>query len=75
MRFLLLGLSLILFFPGVANPQAGGRAKPPGITTADTMANARSKLRRQASPSSQHRTGKRRDARITPAGGWLAAAD
>lgn len=40
MRFLLLSLCAVLLVPSVANPQAGGHAKPPGITTADTMANA-----------------------------------
>jgi hypothetical protein len=40
MRFLLLCLCVFLLVPSVVIPQAGGHAKPPGITTADTMANA-----------------------------------
>jgi hypothetical protein len=40
MRFLLLILCVFLFVPSVAVSQSGGHAKPPGITTADTMANA-----------------------------------
>lgn len=40
MRFLLLCLGFFLLVPGVAIPQAGGRGRPPGIATADTMANA-----------------------------------
>jgi hypothetical protein len=40
MRFLLLSLCSVLLVPSIANPQVGGHAKPPGITTADTMANA-----------------------------------
>lgn len=40
MRFLLLYASVFLVVPSVAIPQAGGHAKPPGIATADTMANA-----------------------------------
>jgi hypothetical protein len=40
MRFLLLCVSVFLLVPGVGIPQVGGHAKPPGITTADTMANA-----------------------------------
>jgi hypothetical protein len=40
MRFLLLSLCAVLLVPSITNPQVGGHAKPPGITTADTMANA-----------------------------------
>jgi hypothetical protein len=40
MRFLLLCLCMFLFAPDVAIPQAASHARPPGIATADDMANA-----------------------------------
>lgn len=40
MRFLPLCLCVFFLVPSVAIPQAGGHPKPPGITAADTMANA-----------------------------------
>ncbi|MFZ0885958.1 MAG: hypothetical protein WAN14_21325 [Candidatus Acidiferrales bacterium] len=40
MRFLLLCACVFLLVPSVAIPQAGTHARPPGIATADTMANA-----------------------------------
>jgi hypothetical protein len=39
MRALLFGLSALLLLPNPMVPQSGGRAKPPGIVTADTVSN------------------------------------
>jgi hypothetical protein len=39
MRSLLFCLSALLLLPNPMVPQSGGRAKPPGIVTGDTMAN------------------------------------
>jgi hypothetical protein len=39
MRSLLFCLSAFLLLPNPMVPQSGGRAKPPGIVTGDTMAN------------------------------------
>jgi hypothetical protein len=40
MRSLFCCLCFVLLLPNSTMPQSGGRAKPPGIATADTMANA-----------------------------------
>jgi hypothetical protein len=40
MRSLFCCLCFVLLLPSSTMPQSGGRAKPPGIATADTMANA-----------------------------------
>jgi hypothetical protein len=39
MRSILPFLCALLLFPNATSPQMGGRAKPPGITTADTVSN------------------------------------
>lgn len=40
MRSLFSCLCFVLLLPSSTMPQSGGRGRPPGIATADTMANA-----------------------------------